>query len=97
MISVSPNVAIIVECSNKAHNLQSVVESLCSIYEELITSIEAAHMLGVTRARISKMVQDGLLTGVSGLSTNFILKADVDTRLAYIAEYGKPRRGKGRK
>ena len=54
-------------------------------------------MLGVTRARISKMVQDGLLTGVSGLSTNFILKADVDTRLAYIAEYGKPRRGKGRK
>lgn len=97
MISMSPDIAIIVEYSNKAHNLQSVVESLCSISKDWITSIEAASMLSVSRARISKMVQDGLLTGVSGLSTNFILKADVDTRLAYIAEYGKPRRGKGRK
>ena len=64
---------------------------------ELITVQEAAEILGVSSARVKKMVADRVLDGFKRDGRVWLAKAAVEKRAEYIAEHGTPKRGKGRK
>lgn len=84
----------ILRAHQKAMELRKEIDCLCSMSNDWVTQVRAAELLGVSRARVSKMVMDGLLRGATGISTTYIYKSDIDERIAYIKEHGKPTRGK---
>ena len=54
-------------------------------------------MLGVSAARVKKMVADRVLDGFKRNGKVWISKAEVQSRIDYIAEHGKPKRGRSAK
>ncbi len=84
----------ILQLGQKALDLLQEIDFLCGLSPEWITQKDAFEMLGVSHARLSKMVQDSKLRGIKGYANSWVLKADVDARIAYIKEHGKPTRGK---
>lgn len=82
--------------NQKAIELRQEIDCLCSMNDNWVTQIQAAELLGLSRARISKMAVDGLLRSATGMYTCYILKADINARIAYIAQHGKPTRGKAK-
>lgn len=65
--------------------------------EDLVTVKEASEMLGVSAARVKKMVADRVLDGFKRNGKVWISKAEVQSRIDYIAEHGKPKRGRSAK
>lgn len=64
---------------------------------DLMTVQEAAKMLGVSASRVKKMVADKVLDGFKRDGRVWLSKVAVQRRVDYIAENGKPKRGKARK
>ena len=64
---------------------------------DLVTVQEAAEMLGVSASRVKKMVADKVLDGFKREGRVWLSKVAVQRRIDYIAEHGKPTRGKGKK
>lgn len=62
--------------------------------EGLLTTKEAAKKLGISGARVNKMVADKLLDGYKLGNKLLITESSVDQRLNYISEHGKPTRNK---
>lgn len=59
-----------------------------------ITVAEAAVILGVSDARIKKMVEDRVLDGFKRENRVYLSKADVEQRKAYIEKHGRPTKSK---
>ena len=59
-----------------------------------ITVAEAASILGVSDARIKKMVEDRVLDGFKRDNRVYLSKADVEYRQAIIKKHGKPTKSK---
>jgi excisionase family DNA binding protein len=59
-----------------------------------ITVAEAAKILGVSDARIKKMVEDRVLDGFKRDKRVYLSKADVEQRKVYIEQHGKPTKNK---
>lgn len=76
---------------------ETAMKILGDSLNDLVTVQEAAEALGVSTARVKKMVSDGVLDGFKCEGRLRISKAAVEHRKSYIAEHGKPTRGKARK
>ena len=61
---------------------------------DLVSVQEAASMLDVSAARVKKMLADRVLDGFKHNGRLWLSKAAVQERVDYIAEHGKPTRGK---
>lgn len=59
---------------------------------EKISASQAADMLGVSRSRITAMVENGLLDGWRDGRNSWITKASVDARLASPRGAGRPKK-----
>ena len=59
-----------------------------------ITVSEAAAILGVSDARIKKMVEDRVLDGFKRDNRVYLSKADVEHRKVFIEKHGKPTKSK---
>ena len=77
--------------------LSAKVVKLVQDDPDYITSKDAADLLGVTRARVSVLVQNGQLRGFPTVNCLWVYRPDVLDRLEYIRVHGKPRRGKAKK
>lgn len=76
---------------------ETAIKILGDSLNDLVTVQEAAEALGVSTARVKKMLADGVLDGFKCAGRLRISKAAVMERIKYIAEHGKPTRGKSRK
>lgn len=76
---------------------ETAIKILGDSLNDLVTVQEAADALGVSAARVKKMLADGVLDGFKCGGRLKISKAAVEDRIRYIAEHGKPTRGKARK
>ena len=86
------------ELSDYYHEIpETAIKILGDSLNDLVTVQEAADALGVSTARVKKMLADGVLDGFKCAGRLKISKAAVDARIEYIAEHGKPTRGKSRK
>ena len=97
LFDISTEQDYILHIGQRAIELMQEIDFLCGQSPEWITQKDAFEMLGVSHARLSKMVQDNILRGIKGYTNSWVLKADVDARIAYIEKHGKPTRGKHRK
>lgn len=62
--------------------------------EDLVSVKEASGMLGVSTARVKKMVADHVLDGFKRNGLLWLSKEEVQSRIDYIDKHGKPTRGK---
>ena len=86
------------ELSDYYHEIpETAIKILGDSLNDLVTVQEAAEALGVSAARVKKMLADGVLDGFKCAGRLRVSKAAVDERIEYIAEHGKPTRGKSRK
>ena len=86
------------ELYNYYHELpETAIKILGDFLNDLVTVQEAAEALGVSAARVKKMLADGVLDGFKCGGRLKISKAAVEDRVRYIAEHGKPTRGKAKK
>ncbi|MBR0406251.1 MAG: helix-turn-helix domain-containing protein [Eggerthellaceae bacterium] len=76
---------------------ETAIKILGDSLNDLVTVQEAADALGVSAARVKRMLADGVLDGFKCGGRLKISKAAVEDRIRYIAEHGKPTRGKARK
>ena len=76
---------------------EAAIKILGDSLNDLVSVQEAARLLGVSAARVKKMLADGVLDGFKCDGRLKVSKAAVDERIAYIAQHGKPTRGKSRK
>ena len=76
---------------------ETAIKILGDSLNDLVSVQEAAEALGVSAARVKKMLADGVLDGFKCGGRLKISKAAVEDRIRYIAEHGKPTRGKARK
>ena len=74
--------------------LQQQVDDICSDNDDWIDAGQASQMLGVSRARASKMCADGVIRSANGRNRCYVYKPDVLARIDYIRKHGKPTRGK---
>lgn len=82
--------------NQKAVELRQEIDRLCSMNDNWVPQPQAAKLLGISRARVSKMAVDGLLRSAIGMYTRYILRADIDARIEYIKKHGKPTRGRAK-
>lgn len=79
------------------HNLPDVHHPLLANKTDmdgLLTAKVASERLGVSIPRIMKMVEEGSIDGYRFGGKLLITQSSIDQRLRYIAEHGKPTRGK---